>query len=409
MGELVLVAGRDPTRHYGGSESYVVAIALCARDLGLQSHVFAAGRRSELVQAEFGTVHRVGSFDSMPPGHAAGLHRAVLVRAIVKFLCPRPGPHVIQASAGWSRAACVAASRLRAAGVDARALASMYSVVAHEQGAKLRSEFARSTPHRRLVYKALDYWARTGAAREERAGYLAADAVTVNYENVRRLLADAYGPRSGVQRIAYCAPAAFADQAGFGARPPSNAPPLIVSVSRHSARKGLDVLIRALAELRDRGVAFHAQLVGDGAAGATNRRLAAAVGLGELVTFPGVVPTPVPYLRACDVFVHQTLAEDSGSMAVLEAMQCGAAIVCSDVDGLPEDLTHEQDGLLVAPGDARALADAIGRLLADAELRARLSRGARATYEARFTPGRAADDLGRVYRALGLELPVGIQ
>jgi glycosyltransferase involved in cell wall biosynthesis len=409
MGELVLVAGRDPTRQHGGSESYVIAIARCARSLGLEPHVFVTGRRSERIEAEFGTVHRVRSFASMPPGHTARLHRAVLVRAVVKWLRHRPGPHVIHGTAGWSRAACVAAERLRGSGVDARALASMYSAVAHEQGAKRRSGLVRSEPHLWLKYTVLDLWARTAAAREERAGYLDADAVTVNYENVRRLLAEAYGWRTQVQRVAYCAPAAFADGDGLGERVESGAAPLIVSVSRHSMRKGLDVLVRALAELRDTGVAFRAQLVGDGAAGAANRELAAELGLGGLVEFTGVVPDPVPYLRACDVFVHHTLAEDSGSVAVLEALQCGAAIVCSDVDGLPEDLTQGQDGLLVAPGDAHALADAIGRLLGDAELRARLSRGARATYEARFTPQRAIADLAGVYRGLGLDVPAGVQ
>jgi glycosyltransferase involved in cell wall biosynthesis len=408
MGELVLVSGRDVTRHVSGSESYIAAIARCARRLGLEPHVFVVGPRSATFEVEFGTVHRVRSFATPPPSHMAGLHRAVLTRAIVAMLRDRPGPHVIQAHAVWSRAACDAAARLRRSGVEARALASMYSVVAHEQGSKLRSELVRTAPQLWLKYRLLDVWARTASAREEREGYLRADVVTVNYENVRRLLAEAYGERDHVERIAYCAPAAFTGDAGVAERPSSSAP-LIVSVSRHSVRKGLDVLIRALAELRDRGITFRAQLVGDGAAAVANGRLASELGVGDLVEFTGVVPDALPYLRACDVFVLPSLAEDSGSMSVLEALQCGAAIVCSDVDGLPEDLTDGEDGLLVAPGDPHALAGAIARLLSDPELRRRLSRGARATYDARFTAERATADLARVYASLGLDVPAGVQ
>jgi glycosyltransferase involved in cell wall biosynthesis len=406
-----VIAGRDLTGHAGGAESYIGAIALCARSVGLEPHVFVTGRRSERVEVEFGTLHRVRSLASQPPAHSAVLHRPVVARAVVEFLRDRPGVHVIQSHAAWTNTACVAAARLRRAGAQVRVLASMYAAVAHEQGAKLDSELVRSKPHLLLKYRLLTDWVRIAAVPEERAGYLGADAVTVNYENVRRLLGQAYGARP-VERIAYCAPLAFRAGATFAERPAKLVPgraPLIVSISRHAPRKGLDVLLRALALLRERGVRFRAQLPGDGPVHGGLRRLADQLGVSEHVEWPGFVPDPLPYLRECEVFVLPTLAEDSGSMAVLEALQAGAPIVCSGVDGLPEDLTHEHDALLVPPSDPQALANAIARLLADRDLGRRLSRNARATYEARFTPERAAADLARVYRGLGLEAPAHIQ
>jgi glycosyltransferase involved in cell wall biosynthesis len=120
------------------------------------------------------------------------------------------------------------------------------------------------------------------------------------------------------------------------------------------------------------------------------------------VSVPGRVRDIRPHLAECDVFVLPSIAEDSGSMSVLEALQFSKPIIASAVDGIPEDLTDEQDALLVPPGDASSLADALARMLADQPLRRRLSSCARALYERRFAPHAAADDHGRLYASLGL-------
>jgi glycogen synthase len=105
----------------------------------------------------------------------------------------------------------------------------------------------------------------------ERRTYDGCDAAVVDYESVRRLMAEAYGPRDGIYRLPYASHTAF--ELETGARSPkiedlglSNDAnvPLIVSVSRHDGRKGLDVLIRALVGLRDARVSFRACLVGTG-------------------------------------------------------------------------------------------------------------------------------------------------
>ena len=98
-----------------------------------------------------------------------------------------------------------------------------------------------------------------------------------------------------------------------------------------------------------------------------------------------------------DVFVLASRREQSGSLAALEAMQAGKAIVASACDGIPEDISHGADGVLVPPGDAPALADALARLLEDAELRGRLGRAARATFEARFSAEAFTRALGALY------------
>jgi len=88
---------------------------------------------------------------------------------------------------------------------------------------------------------------------------------------------------------------------------------------------------------------------------------------------------------------------------VLEALQAGAAIVASDLDGLPEDLTAGRDALLTPPGEVFPLARAIRQLLEDRELAARMGAEARATYEQRFAAPVMARELRALYSELGLE------
>ena len=77
------------------------------------------------------------------------------------------------------------------------------------------------------------------------------------------------------------------------------------------------------------------------------------------------------------------------------------AIVSTNVDGMPEDLSDGENALLVAPGDVAALAGALERLL-DEAYRARLGQAGRERYETRFSPEAAARDLGELYAELGL-------
>jgi glycosyltransferase involved in cell wall biosynthesis len=176
--------------------------------------------------------------------------------------------------------------------------------------------------------------------------------------------------------------------------------PLIVTVSRHTPRKGLEGLLRALAALRSEGVAYRACLVGPGRQLERHRRLASELGLDGRVAIPGRVDDVLPHLQAADVFVLPSLQEGSGSLALLEALQAGTAVVASWIDGIPEDIDDGDTGLLVPPGDDRALADALRRLLVDPGLRDRLGARARALYLDRFTAARFSAAIGSLYDEL---------
>ena len=404
MGELILLSGRDPLRTAGGTESYAIGHAAAARLAGYAPHLFALGPRTETFETDFATYHRLRTPVRPVRGISSPLQRPWLLPAVVRFLRDRPGPHVIHAYGAWGALGARAAAALGRRGVEAVPVTTFFTTIEHETAAKLDSSVVAASAWLRLAYRAELAFGRAVAAPAERRALQASRVAIVNYDSVRRIVEGAYGRGAPVRHLPYAAGTAFSPDDGAAeptGLPPGDAP-LIVSTSRHDGRKGLDVLIRALAGLRDGGVGFRACLCGTGILLEEHRRFAASLGLGERVTFPGRVPEVMPYLRACDVFVLPSLEEGSGAVSVLEALQAGRAIVASNVDGLPEDLTDGADALLAAPGDVAALRDALARLVGDAELRERLGAAARTTYEERFSPRVVADALRELYEGVGL-------
>jgi glycosyltransferase involved in cell wall biosynthesis len=109
-------------------------------------------------------------------------------------------------------------------------------------------------------------------------------------------------------------------------------------------------------------------------------------------------------LHAADVVAVPSVVDRAGNVdglpnVLLEAMAAGRAVVASRVAGIPDVVTDGADGLLVPPGDADALAGALGRLAADPALRGGLGTAARRTALARFGWGRAIDAFEEAYAA----------
>ena len=116
---------------------------------------------------------------------------------------------------------------------------------------------------------------------------------------------------------------------------------------------------------------------GDGSLQAL-QQLATKLGVSERIEIPGSVPkSEVPErLNAGDIFLNTTNV-DNTPISVLEAMACGLCVVSTNVGGMPYLLEHDQDGLLVPPSDAYAMAAAVRRILTEPGLAERLSTNAR--------------------------------
>ena len=102
-------------------------------------------------------------------------------------------------------------------------------------------------------------------------------------------------------------------------------------------------------------------------------------------TVTGIAPEALPpYYNLLDVLLMPSL-QDGLPNALLEGMASGCAVLATSAGGIPDAIRHGENGLLVPPGNAPALADALAALLADPALRGRLGQAARATATSDFT------------------------
>ena len=159
----------------------------------------------------------------------------------------------------------------------------------------------------------------------------------------------------------------------------------LIAVGRLSPEKGHRYLVEAIGLLRERGLRPSCTIVGAGPERLHLQQLIAALGLGERVRLMGALKQEQigELCSESDVFVQPSLREGL-PVAVIEAMARGLPVIASNIAGVPELVSDSDTGLLVPPGDARALADAIARLIASPGLRAELSARARSTVAERF-------------------------
>lgn len=154
-------------------------------------------------------------------------------------------------------------------------------------------------------------------------------------------------------------------------------PPYILSIAHLTKYKGVDVLIRAFAMMAGRAPGLRLRLISDGPAREDLERLAASLGMSELIDFLGLCDRAqvAEQLRGCTLFVLPSRSDsESFGIAAAEAMALDRPVIASRVGGLVDLIEDGVSGVLVQPGDVAALADAMTRLLSDASLRARLGK-----------------------------------
>jgi glycosyltransferase involved in cell wall biosynthesis len=393
---VIMIAGRDPKDEPGGGHSsYVRAHARAAIRAGYEPHLFCIGNGKGEEEYSYGVVHRA------PPNrhavrqseirhHALPLARSILSRAELLS-----GATAIHGFGVWTYAATLIAADFP---TSLRRVMSMYTVYEVERHAQYLA-----LGRRRLTPQGVTERARWRSVRREVTALEGdaiawSDVVVVNYASLRDLVVQVHPIAAPKISIAPYGPeSAFLEDPDpriggvFGHRP------AILSIALQRPKKGGEVLLEALRILRDRGQDFRAAMVGGGEMLPRLRRLARRFGLDDFVEFPGIVPDVRPWLAACDLYVQPSIREESGSMALLEAMQFGRPVICSAVDGMIEDVRDGIDGVLVPPSDPIALANAIGDLLDDPERRRRIGSAARARFEATFDADRFAASLAQLY------------
>jgi glycosyltransferase involved in cell wall biosynthesis len=174
-------------------------------------------------------------------------------------------------------------------------------------------------------------------------------------------------------------------------------------MDRSSAWKGVDVLLRAFAQLAEELPDVRLRLVGGGDALDDHRESAARLGIADRVDTPGELTGTelAAQVREAALLVLPSRTEaESFGMALVEAMACGTPVVGSRVGGIPHVVAADENGLLVPPGDASALAAACRRILTDPGLATRLAEAGLRTVRERYSWPVLTDRYLELFRSL---------
>jgi glycosyltransferase involved in cell wall biosynthesis len=229
-----------------------------------------------------------------------------------------------------------------------------------------------------------------------------AGALTAITEDCRQHALRAGAPRRSIHLVFNGTDLRRFSPAAAGAVDPRFGPNMIFACRQLFPRKGIRFLIEAAAQLKPRFPDLKVVVAGDGFERPDLIALAERLGIARDVTFLGWVPnSELPqYYRAAALSVIPSLEEGFGIPAA-EAMGCERAVVASDAGGLPEVVEHGVTGLIVPRGDANALAEAIGELLADPGRRARMGQAGRERALRLFDWDRSAEQFEQIYAGIG--------
>jgi len=185
-------------------------------------------------------------------------------------------------------------------------------------------------------------------------------------------------------------------EAREGSEPFAGSEPRLLCVGRLIPIKGHLVLLRALADVRSRGLDVTLDVAGRGPLAPALASYARELGVGEAVRFLGFVSPVERALEGAAIVVVPSLGEGFG-MVALEAMERSRPVVASAVGGLPEIVADGETGLVVPAGEADALADAIATLAGDLPRAAAMGRAGRERVVSTFTPERCVERTEELY------------
>jgi glycosyltransferase involved in cell wall biosynthesis len=327
----------------GGIQTQTLALARGLAELGTEVHVVTRPAPGRPVREDAGgfTVHRAGLHLGGP---AATLAYVALAERVVASLGDRVSvlhaqqllspATVALLACGLRRTPFVVAAHASGAVGDLAALA--------RQGALGRARLAA------LRRRAAGFIAVSGTIRDELA------ASGIPGERIRSI-------PNGVDTSRFT-PADDAERRRLRRELGLPPVPTALYAGRLATEKGVDLLLDAWAHVRRRGVPAILCVVGDGPERAALQRRARDHGILGAVRFESATEDVVPWLRAADAFVLPSRQEGL-SVALLEAMACGLAVVATEVGGTRE--AAGEAALLVPPVSPPALAEALCAVLGD--------------------------------------------
>jgi glycosyltransferase involved in cell wall biosynthesis len=164
-------------------------------------------------------------------------------------------------------------------------------------------------------------------------------------------------------------------------------------------RKGVSVLLEAWRKLIQDCKDVMLIILGDGPLEKKLKNQSRLLGIEENVKFCGFINNIDDYLAATDIFVFPSFQEGFPN-SVLEAMACGIPVIATRIGGIVDVIKDEENGLLVEPGNAEQLADALKKLISDTEYASTLGKNGLKTVRENYDINVIANKYVEIYRKL---------
>lgn len=180
--------------------------------------------------------------------------------------------------------------------------------------------------------------------------------------------------------------------------------PVIGAVGSMVPRKNFSTLIKALAVLARKNVAFTLVLIGDGPMVGDLKQQAASCLPENSYFFPGSIPNAVKFYPAFDIHCMPSIDQEGMPNVVMEASAAGLPVVASNVAGVPELIENGITGLLVPPNDVEILAEQLQKLLQDSDIRQRMGQAGIEKMDRGFSVAKMVTRMTKIYEQLLLRV-----
>lgn len=177
----------------------------------------------------------------------------------------------------------------------------------------------------------------------------------------------------------------------------SQDPPRLIMVARFNEQKDQATLLQAIAKLKQKKLRFHLDLVGNGPSRETCESLAKHLQISDYVSFLGDRLDVPDLLARSQIFILSTHYEGL-PISILEAMRSGLPVVATEVNGVPEEVIHNQTGFVVPHANVNALASVLASLINNSQLRKEMGNAARQKFLNDFVAKKMLSLIEEVYQ-----------
>lgn len=386
-----IVSGKSPKTIPGGLGAYSYNVAAILNDMGFKVYIIGFSSQNEVLKLDFATLIHFKNPYSRLLGLGAVMIGSIFVKKMEEVINHELPDEILVYSAGiWGIAGIKLKKKLSHRNIRVKTLVAYFTTHKHEYQGHLKGASVKDyglIPH--MLIRLLYVFARCFYSPIERNMLADSDIVVIHYNSTYEILLNEFPSldKNKIVKIPYYID--LYNRTSDVKFAPKNTHdisiPTVTVFCRQDPRKGINVFLKAVKILKERGIKFNCLIVGNGVFLNQNKRLTEKLGLADFVKFLGFVDSVEDVLDNTDIYVLPSFEEGAGAISLLEAMKKGIAIVTTKCDGIPEDFIEDKTGILVTPGDANQMSDAIELLLRDQHLRNKLAQNVKIDYYKRFT------------------------